>query len=51
MLIEWALRCFHQVFKVAPLVFLTDGASAIASAFEACSGSGDIWEGALHDEG
>ena len=46
--IEWALRCFHEVFKVAPLVFKTDGASAIASAFEACSGSGDIWEHCLH---
>jgi hypothetical protein len=43
--IEWALRCFHEVFKVAPGVFKTDGAAAIAAAFRACS---DIWPLSKH---
>ena len=46
--IEWAFRCFHQVFGFPPLVLKTDGAQAIASAFENCSGPNDIWEGTKH---
>ena len=45
--VEWALRSFHEVFKTAPAVFMTDSAQSIATAFERLQKSG-IWALTIH---
>lgn len=46
--IQWAFRKFAEVFRVAPATLFTDGDNAIRSAYEAVSGTGDIWHGTVH---
>ena len=46
--IQWAFRMFHNIFRAAPSVLMTDGDAAIAGAFDECSQSGDIWEHVPH---
>ena len=43
--IEWAFRCFHSTFCVAPGIIFTDGAAAIATAIARCV---DIWSDCKH---
>ena len=45
--VEWALRSFHEVFKTAPSVFMTDSAGSIAIAFARLQESG-IWRLTVH---
>ena len=46
--IEWAFRCFSEIFRVAPATLLTDGAASIEAAFNACAGVGDVFEHCIH---
>ena len=44
--VEWAFRCFHDCFKVAPAVLFTDSGASLISAYDALHVSG-VWEDTL----
>ena len=46
--IEWALKCFVEVFKTKPSAFFTDSGSGLLAAVRVFTSAGQPWEGVKH---